>query len=94
MEDEYYEKRLIGRWYDERLKETIDVSAVTYEKLREPKREKALGMALLSNHPNAGDFHYWDEFSVKFEEGIPVYPDVDVETRTRIGIIDKHDTKR
>ena len=89
MTELYYEKRLTGQWYDERLKITLDVMARTFEKSQKPNREKALGMALLSIYPNAGEFEYADEYTVELLENMPVYLDVDVSTMIRLGVIGK-----
>jgi hypothetical protein len=74
MTDMYYEKIVTGKWYDERLKKTVDIIIVTYEMSEKPDRVEILEKALLRDYPTAGDIAWYDAELTEFYEGMAVYP--------------------
>lgn len=75
---EYYEKVVEGHWYDPRIKRTVEVFAITYEMTKKPSREKILTMEILADFPDSGNFDYIDDVKLTYEEGMPVYPKIQV----------------
>ena len=75
---EFYEKAVGGQWYDSRNKRTVEVFAVTYEMTRHPNRKKILIMEILSDFPDAGSFDYSDDIKQQYQEGMPIYPQIQV----------------
>ena len=88
MTEVFYEKCVEGHWYDPRINKTVDVYVITYEMSQKPSREKILTLELLSDYKGAGDFDYFDEEKVEYEEGLPVYPQMQVGTAHRKQITD------
>jgi hypothetical protein len=88
MKEEYYAKHLTSSWYDPRIKQTIEVYAITYEMSKKPDREKILTLELLKDYSDAGDFDYDDELKIGVEEGLPVYPVIEIGTVNRGDISD------
>ena len=84
----FYEKCVEGHWFDSRINKTVDVYIITYEMSQKPNREKILTLELLSDYKGAGDFDYFDEEKVEFEEGLPVYPQMQMGTAHRKQIAD------
>ncbi|MDE1769167.1 MAG: hypothetical protein KGI28_01260 [Thaumarchaeota archaeon] len=75
---EFYEKAVTGQWYNQRIKKTIEVFAITYEMTKKPSREKILIMEILADFPEAGSFDYIDDVKLTYEIGMPVYPEIQV----------------
>lgn len=88
MTEVFYEKCVEGHWYDPRINKTVDVYVITYEMSQKPSREKTLTLELLSDYKGAGDFDYFDEEKVEYEEGLPVYPQMQVGTAHRKQVTD------
>jgi len=88
MIEVFYEKSVEGHWYDPRINKTVDVYVITYEMSQKPSREKILALALLSDYKGAGDFDYFDEDKVEYEDGLPVYPQIQVGTALRRQVTD------
>lgn len=88
MTEVFYEKSIEGHWYDPRINKTIDVYAITYEMSQKPNREKTLTLELLADYKGAGDFDYFDEEKVEYQEGLPVYPQIEVGSAHRKQISD------
>ena len=84
---EFYEKAVEGRWYDLRIKRTVEVFAITYEMTKKPNREKTLIMEILADFPEAGSFEYVDDVKFAYESGMPVYPAIQVGSTTKREII-------
>ncbi len=80
---EVYEKAVEGRWYDSRIKRTVQVFAVTYEMTKKPSREKVLIMEILIDFPDAGSFDYMDNVKMKYEKEMPLYPEIQVGNANR-----------
>ncbi len=75
---EFYEKIVEGQWYDQRIKKTVEVFAITYETTHKPSREMILTMEILADFPDSGNFHYVDDMKLAHENGMPVYPEIQV----------------
>ena len=78
MTEKYYEKILTGKWYDERLKKTVDVIIVTYEMSEKPDRVEILEKTLLNDYPSAGDLEWYDAEIMESYEGMPIYPMMEI----------------
>ena len=83
----YYAKAVEGQWYDPRIKRTLEVFAITYEMTRKPSREKLLTMEILADFPDSGNFEYIDDLKLRYEEGMPVYPEIQVGSTNKRKII-------
>jgi hypothetical protein len=83
----YYAKAVEGQWYDSRIKRTLEVFAITYEMTRKPSREKLLTMEILADFPDSGNFEYIDDLKLRYEEGMPVYPEIQVGSTNKRKII-------
>ncbi len=83
----FYEKCVGGRWYDPQINKTVDVYVITYEMSQKPSREKILTLELLSNYNGAGDFDYFED-KVEYEEGLSIYPQMQMGTAHRKQITD------
>lgn len=84
---EFYEKVVEGRWYDSRIKRTVEVFAITYEMTRKPNREKTLTMEILADFPEAGSFDYVDDIKFTYERGMPIYPEIQIGSTNRREIV-------
>lgn len=78
MAEIYYEKIITAKWYDERLKKTVDVVVVTYEMSEKPDRVEILEKALLKDYASVGDIEWYDAEPMEFYEGMPIYPMVEI----------------
>lgn len=78
MTEMYYEKIVTAKWYNERLKKTVDLVIVTYEMSEKPDRVEILEKTLLKNYPNAGDIAWYDAELTEFYEGMAIYPMVEI----------------
>ena len=78
MSEEYYVKIVLGKWFDPRIKKTVEVHALTHEMTQEPIREEILTMELLKDYSDAGSFHYYDEQKEEYVEGMVVYPEIKI----------------
>lgn len=76
-----------GRWYDSRIKRTVEVFAITYEMTQKPNREKILTLEILRDFPEAGSFDYDDNVKFRYEQGMPIYPEIQVGSTNRREII-------
>ncbi len=84
MPEEYYVKIVLGKWFDPRLKNVIEVYALTHELTQDPIREKILALELLKDYSDAGSFHYYDDQKEEHVEGMAVYPEIKIGSgRTR-----------
>jgi hypothetical protein len=88
MVEEYYEKCVTGHWFNPLIKQTIEVFAITYEMSQKPYREEILAMELLKDYPDAGNFDYIDDEKLEYEEGMPLYPQIEVGSANRREITD------
>lgn len=75
---EFYEKAVTGKWYNSSIKKTIEVFSITYEMTRKPNREKILTMEILADFPEAGSFDYVDDIKFTYQQGMPIYPEIQV----------------
>jgi hypothetical protein len=78
MTETYYEKIVTAKWFDERLKKTVDIVIVTYEMSEKPDRVEILEKTLLKDHPSAGDIAWYDAELTEFYEGMAIYPLVEI----------------
>lgn len=74
----YYEKIVTAKWFDERLKKTVDIVIVTYEMSEKPDRVEILEKILLKDYPSAGDITWYDAELTEFYEGMAIYPLVEI----------------
>jgi hypothetical protein len=88
MTEVFYEKCVEGHWYDPCINKTVDVYVITYEMSQKPSREKMLTLELLSNYKGSGDFDYFDDEVVEYEESLPICPMVQMGTAHRKKITD------
>jgi hypothetical protein len=86
---EVYEKVIEGRWYDPRIKRTVEVFAITYEMTKKPSREKILTMEILVDFPDSGNFDYIDDVKLRYQEGMPIYPKIQVGSTNKREILSK-----
>jgi hypothetical protein len=88
MTEVFYEKCVEGHWYNPQINKTVDVYAITYEISQKPSREKILTLELLLDYKDAGDFDYFDEEKVEYEQGLPVYPQMQLGAAHRKQVTD------
>lgn len=74
----YYEKIITAKWFDERLKKTVDVVVVTYEMSEKPDRVERLEKALLKHYASVGDIEWYDAEPMEYYEGMPIYPIIEI----------------
>ena len=55
---------------------------------QKPYREEILAMELLKDYPDAGNFDYIDDEKLEYEEGMPLYPQIEVGSANRREIAD------
>ncbi|MFZ1076072.1 MAG: hypothetical protein WAN47_01425 [Nitrosotalea sp.] len=78
MAEEYYVKLVLGKWFEPRIKKTVEVYAHTHEITQAPNREKILTIELLRDFPDAGRFNYYDDQKEEYVEGMAVYPKIKI----------------
>lgn len=78
MVEMYYEKIVTAKWYDDRLKITVDLVIVTYEMSEKPDRVEILEKVLLKDYPGAGLVEWYDAELIEFYEGMAIYPLVEI----------------